>query len=495
MEARAGGGGVRRALILLAALATFAPGVAQAAPTLPLGHHGRWITDAQDRVVNLHGINMVYKRPPYAPDAIGFGDDDAAFLAAQGFNAVRLGVIYKAVEPNPPKGGKPSYDDAYLRKIAGTQKTLGRQGVFSLVDFHQDLFNEKFQGEGWPDWQVQDDGMANPPNGFPNNYLTNPALNAAFDHFWADDTVGGVKLTDEYAAAWKHTARVFRSQPDVLGYDILNEPWPGNVWPSCVGGCPAFDTGPLATMTRKATSAIRAVDRRHIVWQEPNVIFDFGAPTSLPAIGSNAGFSFHSYCLTAGAPDCPAMEALPFQNADAQAAKTGRALLLSEFGATDDLDTLNRLTDLADEHMVSWTEWAYCGCDDPTTSGPGDQQAIVHDPRKPPTGSNVFRDKLAALDRPYPQAVAGTPKSYSYDADTNMFTLSYSTRAPNGERLGKLATTVIYVPHIHYRHGYDITVKPRGSRTAFARARYAVFSNPPGASSVTVTITPPRAPQ
>ena len=38
----------------------------------------------QGRVVNLHGINMVYKRPPYAPDAAGFGDDDAAFLASRG---------------------------------------------------------------------------------------------------------------------------------------------------------------------------------------------------------------------------------------------------------------------------------------------------------------------------------------------------------------------------------------------------------------------------
>jgi endoglycosylceramidase len=64
---------------------------------LPLGHAGRWITDAAGRVVILHGINMVYKRTPYAPDAIGFGDDDAAFLAHEGFDTLRLGVIYKAV--------------------------------------------------------------------------------------------------------------------------------------------------------------------------------------------------------------------------------------------------------------------------------------------------------------------------------------------------------------------------------------------------------------
>src|SRR3954468_23832821 len=68
---------MRRALLTaLAAAAAIAP-AAIAKPALPLGHAGRWITDAHGRVVVLHGINMVYKRPPYAPDATGFGDDDA----------------------------------------------------------------------------------------------------------------------------------------------------------------------------------------------------------------------------------------------------------------------------------------------------------------------------------------------------------------------------------------------------------------------------------
>ena len=40
---------------------------ARAAPTLPLGHAGRWITDARGRVVIVHGINMVYKLAPVLP--------------------------------------------------------------------------------------------------------------------------------------------------------------------------------------------------------------------------------------------------------------------------------------------------------------------------------------------------------------------------------------------------------------------------------------------
>ena len=51
--------------------------VASGAPALPLGHAGRFLTDAQGRVVILHGYNMVYKRPPYAPDAAYHGTSAA----------------------------------------------------------------------------------------------------------------------------------------------------------------------------------------------------------------------------------------------------------------------------------------------------------------------------------------------------------------------------------------------------------------------------------
>jgi len=214
---------MRAAIASLAAFLALAAPAAAAGPAAPLGHDGRWITDANGRVVFIHAVNMVYKRPPYHPKAVGFGADDARFLYRHGFNGVRLGVVYKGVEPRPGR-----YDDAYLDHIADTERSLGRNGVFSLLDFHQDLYNEKFQGEGWPDWAVQDDGLPNPHNGFPGNYLTNPALQASFDHFWENDPgPGNVGLVNRYASAWRHVARHFRSAPMVLGYDLMNEPWPG----------------------------------------------------------------------------------------------------------------------------------------------------------------------------------------------------------------------------------------------------------------------------
>jgi endoglycosylceramidase len=193
-------------LLLTAVLGTgllaFPPQAATAAGTpadAPRARpHGRWLLDPQGRVLVLHGLNMVYKRAPYAPDAEGFGRDDARFLARNGFTTVRLGLVWKAVEPSPGE-----YDDAYLARIRRTAQLLAREGIWTLLDFHQDLFNERFQGEGAPDWAVQDEGLpAEPQAGFPANYFGMPALNRAFDHFWADDPgPGGVGLQDRYAAA------------------------------------------------------------------------------------------------------------------------------------------------------------------------------------------------------------------------------------------------------------------------------------------------------
>jgi endoglycosylceramidase len=468
-----------------------APG-AFAAPTAPLSQKGRWITDARGRVVVLHGVNMVSKRRPYLAVATGFDADDARFLRREGFNTVRLGLIYAGVEPLPG-----AYDDAYLARVKRTFRQLARQRIFAMLDFHQDLYNERFEGEGWPDWAVQDDGLpAVPKSGFPNNYLLMPALNRAFDHFWAND--GG--LQDRYAAAWRHVADRFKRGRYLLGYDLLNEPWPGTGWQACANteGCPAFDAEKLTPFSRRATGRIREVDPRHLVWYEPNVIFNDGAKTSHGDIGPRAGMSFHVYCLADGndrspgdpvqAGGCETVEELPFGNAEAQSGRTGDAQLLTEFGATDDLDQIERIVARADAHMVGWQYWHYCTCDDPTTSGSGDTQALVLDPHKPPSGDNVKTDKLAVLARPYPQAVAGTPKRYGFDRPAKRFELEYSTARPGGGRYRFRADTQVFLPRRQYPKGYDVRVKG-GQAISRRNARYLRVRSCRGRSDVKVTVT------
>ncbi len=480
----------RVAAIGLVLLALPASAAALPGPKAPLGHDGTWITDADGRAVILHGVNMVYKLPPYAPSAAGFNGPDAAFLAHHGFDSVRLGVIYAGVEPRPGR-----YDDAYLAKIAKTQRALARHRVFSLIDFHQDLYNEKFTGEGFPDWAVLDQGQPTEPlTGFPATYFTSPGENAAWDSLWNDASgPGGLGLQERYAAAWKHVASRFEKQPYVMGYDPLNEPWPGNAYSDCLNtaGCPAFEQGPLGELEGKVVKAIRKVDREHTVWYEPVVTANSGTTYNTPKPhDSNVGFNFHDYCLSGTSdPPCGALEQRTVDNAESYIDAHRVPILLSEFGATDDVPTIERMVTRADAGMISWQWWHYCGCSDPTTSGPGDTQALVHNARKAPTGANVFHEKLHALVRPYPQAVAGTPKEFAYDAGSHTFSLRYSPRAPGGARLPRAIKTVVYVPRSDYRHGYAASVS--GARAVSKPgARHLVLERSASARSVELTVTP-----
>src|SRR6478735_5092638 len=104
----------------------FAPPVG---PRAELDHSGRWLTDEWGRVVNLHGVNFVKKFPPITPAAAGFGEDDARFLHDQGFNVVRLGVVFGSVMPQPGV-----IDQAYVDSIASTVRVLAHEDIFTLLD-------------------------------------------------------------------------------------------------------------------------------------------------------------------------------------------------------------------------------------------------------------------------------------------------------------------------------------------------------------------------
>jgi endoglycosylceramidase len=476
----------RCALALCAGLAGCAiPASAQAGLAVPLAHAGRWITDAHGRVVILHGTNMVYKLAPYYPAAAGFDAKDAAFLRSIGFNAVRVGIIWKAVEPQPGV-----YDDAYLEQIEQTVALLAQRGIVSLLDFHQDMYNEKYQGEGFPDWAVQDEGLPNEPKvGFPNNYFVNPALQRAFDNFWANKPgPGGIGLQDRYAAAWAHVAQRFATNHDVLGYEVLNEPFMGSEWQTCANteGCPLFDQK-LDAFNHRVNQAIRAADQRTLVWYEPNPAFNFGANTHVTSLGPRSGFAFHDYCLANEAQGCPTQE-ITMTNADKYVAGSGDALLLDEWGATSGLTDLHKMVALADQHMVPWTEWAYCLCGDPTTAG--QDQGMIQEASKPPSGENLNSATVKALVEPYPQLISGTPLSWGFDRESGTFSFHYSTQSADATRSFRAGSvTQIAAPKLSYPSGYAVQVSG-GKVVSKPGARLLTVASCPGASEVAVTAAP-----
>jgi endoglycosylceramidase len=271
-----------------------------AAPEEPLGHSGRWITDAQGRVVVLHGAAVVpdgFTKVFETAEAAGFAKADAKLLARHGFNVVRLGAFYGAYERQPGV-----FSERYMDSFARTQRLLARAGIFTLFEFHQDMLNPRYQGRGFADWFIRDDGLPNEPQaGFPGNYFLNSALNRAYDNLWANQPApDGIGAQDHFAEGWRRVAARFARRPRVAGYDILNEPWPGSEWPSCANteGCPpgGFDATELTDFHDRVIGAIRKADRRHTVYYEPNLQFDVGAKTGHGKVADpNVGFSFHNY--------------------------------------------------------------------------------------------------------------------------------------------------------------------------------------------------------
>ncbi len=437
-----------------------ASGVASASSGPLLHHQGRWIVDNFGRVVILHGMNNVYKFAPYTPVAGGFDADDAQYLASQGFNVLRTGLIYKGLEPTIGV-----YDDHYLASLGDTVNVSAQYGLYTLLDFHQDMYNETFQGEGFPDWAVQTDGKPTQPGyGFPGNYLLMPALWTAFGHFYDDSAAGdGKTLQDHYAAAWNHVAAYFKSQNMIVGYDLINEPWPGPgpEWIACVTpkGCKNVDQNSLTPLYGKVIGSLRKADNRHIVFYEPTPLFNNGAKTYVTSGGDkNAGMSWHLYCLLPTGPLCPNQEEIAYGNSDQQAQTTGDALLMSEFGATDDLTVIEREVEEADEHLQGWIYWAWSG-NDPTTSGGGGAQSVIINQFLPPTDDNLKQDKLDVLARPFPQAIAGTPQSFGFNPATKVFTLSYTTAKVDGSgNFNALAQTRIFLPARQYPNGYTVTI-------------------------------------
>jgi endoglycosylceramidase len=340
-----------------------------------------------------------------------------------------------------------------------------------------------------------------PQVGFPGNYIVMPALERAFDHFWQNSPgPGGPGLQDRYAAAWRRVAAFFAGNPYVMGDDLFNEPWPGTQWPTCANpeGCPVFDQAFLAPFMHKVIATIHAADPGVVTYYEPNVFFDFGANTWIGAPGdARSGMSFHDYCIAGnfglpqsglGGTGCDLAEKQVFQNADAHAQSTGDALLLTEFGSTDDLAVIQRLVDDADQHMVGWDYWAYCGCQDPT--GSPQAEPLVNDPSKPPTGSNVRWAKLGVVERPYPQAVAGTPTSFYYDTSSDVFQLSFSTARASGD--GSFpggSETDIYVPASHYPSGYSVQASGAAPISA-PGANVLRLVSCAGATQVSVRVAP-----
>jgi aryl-phospho-beta-D-glucosidase BglC (GH1 family) len=177
------------------------------------------------------------------------GEADLAFLAGLGANSVRLPFNYRHLEDDERPGElRPDAFRLLDQAIAWAKK----HGLWVILDLHAAPGS---QNEGWH-----------------SDNAVGTALLWLHPHF-----------RDRVRDLWVRIAERYRDEPAVAGYNLINEP-----------NAPTLDH--LNRAYREWTAAIRAVDRRHVVFLEGNaysVVFD---GLDEPFDG-NTVYSSHNYSL------------------------------------------------------------------------------------------------------------------------------------------------------------------------------------------------------
>ncbi len=182
---------------------------------------GQKFIDPQGRQILFHGAALINKRRQdnYQPRATA---EDFALMRGWGWNCLRVGIFWDGLEPDMNR-----FDEEYLRKLDGWIALAKANDMYVFLDMHQDLYSYKYS-DGAPEWATLTDDQPHPSGTgsvWSDGYLTSPAIQRAFDNFWANKPCrDGVGVQDHFAAVWQKVAARYRDEPTVIGYDLFNEP-------------------------------------------------------------------------------------------------------------------------------------------------------------------------------------------------------------------------------------------------------------------------------
>jgi aryl-phospho-beta-D-glucosidase BglC (GH1 family) len=161
-----------------------------------------------------------------------FTEDDVKQIKRLGANVIRLPFNYRHFE----RDDKPfEYLDTGFALLDSAVSWCARHGLYLILDMHA--------AQGWqnPDWHSDSAHM-------------NVLLYSHRD------------FQDRFAALWQAIARRYKNEPTVAGYTLLNEPVTRMEYESYDPSYFYWDG--LNRVHRRAAEAIRAVDRRHLLFLE-----------------------------------------------------------------------------------------------------------------------------------------------------------------------------------------------------------------------------------
>jgi endoglycosylceramidase len=409
-----------------------------AAPTLTdwrIHADGTLLRDSQNRVVFLRGVDAGgrSKFAPYVPFDFPTGGYATALGAymdraqSWGINAMRVPFTWAALESVEGED-----DASWLAMYDQLLDAAWAQGIYTIVDFHQDVYSEVFCGDGFPAWTVPDAGPSHHDcTNWQLEYYQDPGVTSAFDTFW--DASSPVQTA--YGNAWDVMIARYKDKPGVLGFEPINEPGWGTADES------TFDSTTLTAFYGVMVARMRGEAPSSLVFIDPPGLDGTLVSTTLgkPATTDGVVFAPHYYPLAGDVTD---------PNAGLQTwTKVGAAwnvpTFLGEFGAShDDTNALQYMTDIfgaLDALGMSGTEWEYSV---ETEEWNGETDSLV--------GADGGEYPVTqAILRPFARAVAGSAITQAWDPTTQIFTLTYTPAS---------GVTDVSVPARAYGSGYAVTI-------------------------------------
>jgi endoglycosylceramidase len=430
----------------------------------PTGWHvsGGFLRTPDGRRAVLRGANLAgaHKNAPY----FGFHQpaDYQRLRDVWGMNAIRFLIVWAAIEPE-----KGVYDEAYLDGVAERLSWARDAGLQVVIDMHQDVYGEGFNGDGAPRWTCDESRYAafTPHDQWFLNYL-DPNVIACVDAFYASD-----ELVDHYIEAWRRVAQKVRDNDAVVGFDVMNEPpWGGSTMN-------AFEETTLQGFYEKVVPKVRAVAPGWVAFLEPGANRNLGVATGLVKFPfDNVVYSPHAYSSAAelGNGFDPSarnslMGNIGLLQSEAQALDA--ALWIGEYGGTTSSAGIVEYMDAGYDGTAAVAAanvyWAY----DANSGGYG----MLEDDQ---TDKPVLLDVLV---RPFPELTAGDPVSWEYDETTRKFTYTWHPDSKVKE------PTVLSVASRIYPNGYDVTCD--GCTTEPGPGQLVITQAPAGDPAV-ITLTP-----
>jgi endoglycosylceramidase len=454
--------------------------------------------DEDGRESFFHGLNVVYKRFPYYPildhfdPVLSFSSFDMQFLADMGFNVIRLGVQWPGFEPVRGK-----YNMTHTNIIMNIINDMAKYGLYALLDFHQDVLSRKFCGEGIPVWATLpsvefpahdfpypfEDPYKVDAEGVPSSsdcarhewplYYFTEATATAFQSLY--DNKDGIR--DDFARFWTFIAKQYGKIPNVLGYEIINEPFAGDIFHHPELILPGIaDKKNLQPFYEHISQAIRQVDNATLIFFEPTTWSDFGSGFDRVPGGSDyrnrTVLSYHYYTP----PDLSLNQTFTARMSDLE--RLGCGGMITEFDSSSNpqIRTANiELLQYCNKFKQSWIGWEYKPFINMTGSGWG----LFN-----PDGS-VNTTLALYLSQTYAQRIAGVMISQGFDVETGRYILRYTVNENC-----KLPTVIYLNEKLHYPKGFDVAVV-NGSWQKVAQNYIHVKAKGPGDVIVTIIGTYP----